>query len=231
MVEQVKSEAAEKILDVVVATLETEGYDAVQLRRITREVQVSTTTVYKLFGTRDGLLLAAVERWMAGHVYSRISAARPDESLHDGLIRILNSVFDPWVRHPRMLDAYYRARTGPGGQRLDIQGFQAVVPVSYDLLRGLDQDYVIDLAMVLVHMSYALVSRCAEGTIEPAGILTALERVITRMTGDNSVQTRAVPQSGYASEADLSWDSTLFSLYGPWIEQAQFAGEPSPWAR
>lgn len=211
---------AVKILDIVVAMLESDGYDAVQLRRVVREAQVSTTTVYKLFGTRDALLLSAVERWMADNVYSALSPPQPGEGLRDGLIRILGSVIEPWVRRPRMLDAYYQARSGPGGQRLDIQGFQAVVPVARYLFQGLDQNFVIDLALVLVHMSYALVSRCAEGTIEPADILTALRRVVTRMTGDNAAL--CVPAADPAGpEPDLAWDTTLFSLYGPWVGQAQ----------
>ena len=50
-----------RILDTVVQILETQGYDAVQLREVARRSQTSLTTIYKRYSNRDELIAAAVQ--------------------------------------------------------------------------------------------------------------------------------------------------------------------------
>jgi len=40
---------AREIIDVVIDLIETQGYDAVQVRTVARSARVSLTTLYKLF--------------------------------------------------------------------------------------------------------------------------------------------------------------------------------------
>ncbi len=56
------------ILDVVAEQLSSAGYDGLQLRNVARAARVSLSTVYKHFPSRDDLVIAAVERWMAENV-------------------------------------------------------------------------------------------------------------------------------------------------------------------
>ncbi|MFF0491927.1 TetR family transcriptional regulator [Nocardia sp. NPDC003482] len=179
-------DAAAVIIDEVIALIEAEGYDAVQLREVARRAKVSLTTVYKLYPTRDALILAAIEEWMATNTYHPAPPAPDRETLRDGLIRLLRSVFEPWERHPRMLEAHYLARSAPGGQRLDNQGFAAILPSAADLLDDLDPDYVADVALVLTNMTHALIGRFVDGALASTEILPALERVIYRLTSDNA---------------------------------------------
>ncbi|BEK87505.1 TetR/AcrR family transcriptional regulator [Nocardia seriolae] len=58
-----------RILHEVRTLLESDGYDAVQLREVARRARVSLTTIYKLFPTRDELLISAIERWMEENTY------------------------------------------------------------------------------------------------------------------------------------------------------------------
>src|SRR4029450_9495614 len=44
---------ADAVLDVVVDLLETEGYEAVQVRAVARRARISLTTLYQRFGTLD----------------------------------------------------------------------------------------------------------------------------------------------------------------------------------
>ena len=53
----------DRLLDVVVEILETEGYDAVQLREVARRARTSLATIYKRHPTRDDLILAALFLW------------------------------------------------------------------------------------------------------------------------------------------------------------------------
>jgi len=50
----------DRILDIVVEILETDGYDAVQLREVAKRSRTSLTTIYKRFPTRNALILAAL---------------------------------------------------------------------------------------------------------------------------------------------------------------------------
>ena len=69
------------ILGAVAAMLETDGYDAVQLREVARRAKTSLATIYKRYPTRDELILAALEAWLEEHRYAGITPHRraPDE--------------------------------------------------------------------------------------------------------------------------------------------------------
>ncbi|MCX4095215.1 TetR family transcriptional regulator [Nocardia sp. alder85J] len=181
----------DRIIEVVLTLLQTEGYDSVQLRRVARLSQASLATVYKLFPTRDELIVAAVAEWMATNAYPDLTAPAPEETVYEGLMRVLRNVFQPWERNPGMLEAFHRARSGPGGTRLDAQGFDAVIPVAGQIFGGADPEYVADVGLVLTNMIYALIARFTERTIEIGEILPTLERVIGRLTSNNEVAAAA----------------------------------------
>jgi AcrR family transcriptional regulator len=177
--------AEDEIVGVVLELLESEGYDAVQLRVVARRAHVSLATVYKHFASRDDLIVSALERWMATHCYADVAPPAPGETLYEGLMRTLRYVFGPWERSPRMLEAYHRARQGPGGPRLDQQGMAAIEPAGRAVLAGLDRGYVADLALILTHMTDAVIGRFAEGRLDITAVLPILERTVFRLTTDN----------------------------------------------
>ena len=76
----------DRILDIVVEILETEGYEAVQLREVARRSRTSLSTIYKRYPTRDSLILAALESWMDEHRYAPLAQQhhQPGESIYDG---------------------------------------------------------------------------------------------------------------------------------------------------
>ena len=102
----------DRILDIVAQLLETEGYDAVQLREVARRARTSLATIYKRYTTRDELILAALQSWMNEHRYSGLvhQSTSPGESVYDGMMRLLRTIFEPWEQHPAMLTAFFRAR-------------------------------------------------------------------------------------------------------------------------
>jgi AcrR family transcriptional regulator len=180
-----ESSPARAIVGVVLELLESGGYDAVQLREVARRAHVSLATVYKHFATREDLVVTAIEHWMAANAYADLAPPAADETLHDGLVRVFRTVFEPWERSPHMLEAYHRARTGPGRQRLDVQGMRAVEPIARAVLEGADPGYVDDIELVLTNMAYAVVGRFADGTLDITAILPTLERAVFRLTADN----------------------------------------------
>ncbi|ABM14190.1 MULTISPECIES: TetR family transcriptional regulator [Mycolicibacterium] len=183
--------AEDPILTVVVDLLENEGYDAVQLREVARRSRTSLTTIYKRYSNRDELILAALEAWTDTHRYAAVAEQRrePGETLHDALMRLFRVLFEPWERHPAMLAAYFRARTGPSGKRLLRRGLDVVVPAALDVLAGVDEEFIADMDTVIANVIYGLLGRFAAGEITITDILPAIDRTVYRLT------------AGYALEA------------------------------
>jgi TetR/AcrR family transcriptional regulator, cholesterol catabolism regulator len=173
----------DRILDIVVELLETEGYDAVQLREVARRARTSLATIYKRYGTRDELILSALDSWMEENRYAGLTKPHdPDESLYVGLMRVLRTIFEPWETHPAMLNAYFRARTAPGGKKLIRRGFDAVVPAVMDVLADADPEFIQDMDAIVSNVAYGLLGRFAAGEIEITDILPSLDRAVRHVT-------------------------------------------------
>jgi AcrR family transcriptional regulator len=173
----------DRILDIVVELLETDGYDAVQLREVARRARTSLATIYKRYGTRDELILAALDCWMDENRYSGLTRPHDtDESLYVGLMRVLRTIFEPWERHPAMLKAYFRARTAPGGQKLFRRGIDAVVPAAMEVLADADADFIRDVDNIVSSVVYGLMGRFAAGEINITEVLPSLDRTVHYLT-------------------------------------------------
>jgi AcrR family transcriptional regulator len=173
----------DRILDIVVELLETEGYEAVQLREVARRARTSLATIYKRYGTRDELILAALNSWMEENRYAGlIEPHDADESLYTGLMRVLRTIFEPWERHPAMLNAYFRARTAPGGQKLIRRGFDAVVPAAMEVLADADPEFVNDVDDIVSSVVYGLMGRFAAGEIDITDVVPSLDRTVHYLT-------------------------------------------------
>ncbi|WP_327146299.1 TetR family transcriptional regulator [Nocardia sp. NBC_01327] len=208
-----EEDASKQIISVVLALLESEGYDAVQLREVARLARVSLATVYKRFPARDDLIVAAIEQWMADNSYAGVLPPAADETLYSGLMRVLRYIFEPWERNPRMLEAYHRARTGAGGQRLDAQGMSAMLPIAAQLVAGAEPAYVEDIGLILANMTYALTGRFVDKTLEITEILPILERAVFRLTSNNESAAAAARLGRNAGPFTV--DPSLASPYNP----------------
>jgi AcrR family transcriptional regulator len=178
------------IVDIVCEGLESGGYDAIQLHPLAKQARVSLSTIYKLFGTRNELIVAALERWMETHTYSDATAPGPDATLYDVATWTFGQLFEPWERSPWMLEAYYRARQGQGGHKLDRQGLQAFFQMAKTILDELDPDYAADYQLIINSVVEALVARFAAGELAIGEILPALQRTVFRLTSDNAALAR-----------------------------------------
>lgn len=174
----------ERILGIVVEILETQGYDAVQLREVARRARMSLATIYKRYATRDELILAALDTWMQDNRYRGITAQsrQPGESVYAALMRVYRGIFEPWERHPAMLAAYVRARSAPGGDVLVRRGLDIVGPAMLAALSDVDDDFIADLDVIISNLVYGLSARFAAGEIAITDILSGLDRAVYRLT-------------------------------------------------
>lgn len=177
--------SADPILDIVVEMLDTEGYEAVQLREVARRARVSLATIYKRYGTRDELIVAALDGWMDANRYARLPSLiddLPGESIYVDLMHVMRTIFEPWERHPLMLRSYFKARSGPGGKRLIQRGVDAVVPVAKAVLAQADPGFAQDLELILTGVVYGFLTRFAQGEIGVTDIVPGIERTVFWVT-------------------------------------------------
>jgi len=169
------------VVDVVLDLLTSRGYDAVVVREVSRRSGMSSKTIYKLFETREHMIVAALERWMVTNVYVKVVLPEPGESLYDVLMRFLRALFEPWEQNPRMLEAYHRAQLGPAGARLRLQGTTAARRVGQALLID-DVELAQDLEEIMRNVSEGLISRFVHGELEVEDIVPRLEVAAARLT-------------------------------------------------
>jgi TetR/AcrR family transcriptional regulator, cholesterol catabolism regulator len=173
------------VVDVVLDLLTSRGYDAVVVREVSRRSGMSSKTIYKLFETREHMIVAGLERWMVTNVYVKVVLPEPDESLYDVLMRFLRALFEPWEQNPRMLEAYHRAQLGPAGARLRLQGTTAARRVGQALLID-DVELAQDLEEIMRNVSEGLISRFVHGELEVGDIVPRLEVAAARLTGTHT---------------------------------------------
>lgn len=176
---------ADPILDIVVEMLDTEGYEAVQLREVARRARVSLATIYKRYPTRDELIVAALEGWMDANRYARLPSLLddlPGDSIYVDLMHVMRTIFEPWERHPLMLRSYFQARSGPGGKRLIQRGVDAVVPVAKAVLAQADPGFAEDLELILTGVAFGFLTRFAQGEIDVTEIVPGIERTVFWLT-------------------------------------------------
>lgn len=173
------------IIEIVVDLLDTEGYEAVQLREVARRARVSLATIYKRYATRDELIVAALEWWMETNRYAALAASATftsSASVYSDLMAMFRTIFEPWEQHPLMLRSYFRARSGPGGKRLIQRGLDAVLPVARATLAQLDSESAQDLELILTGVVFGFLGRFTEGEIDVTEIVPGIERAVFRLT-------------------------------------------------
>jgi AcrR family transcriptional regulator len=184
----VRDRKAAQILESVVRLIERDGYDAVELRAVARDARVSLSTIYQHFPSRDALLLATVEQWMQASVYQPLAAPSPTDSLADQLVSILRQVFEPWLDHPRMLEAFIQIREGPGGSQLEVQGYSVVQPLARAAFgEAVDADEFQEVTLVCRHVVYSVMWEYARGRMDADAIIPVLETTVRRLVASTDV--------------------------------------------
>ena len=81
-----------------------------------------------------------------------------------------------------MLRSYFRARSGPGGERLIQRGVDAVVPLAKAILADAEPGYAKDLELILTGVIFGFLGRFTEGEIEVTEIVPGIERTVFWLT-------------------------------------------------
>jgi len=171
-----------RILDTVTALIEAEGCKKVVLRDVADQARMSLATIYKAFPSRDELIVAAVERWMDENIFDPLKKPIPEGTLYEKLMWVYHHLFEPWEEHPRMLDAFVRASTGVGGDRLRPDRAIDWTDISKAILGNLDQAFAQDVETILSAVTAGAAVSYVSGRIGITEILPIIERTVYRLT-------------------------------------------------
>jgi len=180
---QERGSVADRVRPVVTVMLESGGPDAVLVREVARHARVSLREIYNQFGSRDELIVTAVEQWMDDHVYQPLAEPTPAATLYDTLVEYFRRIFQPWEQTPHMLEAFVYARsTSAGNRRLLDQGFKAAEPVMRAIFEHVDPELAEDIQIITASVVYAQMGQVAAGELTGDQIMPIVERVLRRLT-------------------------------------------------
>jgi len=139
----------DEIAAAALAIADREGFDAVSMRRLARELGAGTMSLYHYLRTKDDLI-ALMDDALMGELLV------PDDELPAGWREALTAIAlrtrDAWARHPWAIEAMRGVGMGPNGMKHVEQSLAAVASTGLDpvdQLRaiGMVDDYVIGYCM------------------------------------------------------------------------------------
>jgi hypothetical protein len=95
----------------------------------------------------------------------------------------MHAIFEPWLDHPKMLEAFVRATERNGGDELSEQGAQAVAPLIVECFDDADPVEVAEILEIVRYVVSGLMSDYAHGVMSAEEILPGLDMTVRRLTG------------------------------------------------
>jgi AcrR family transcriptional regulator len=189
----------EEIAATAVRIADTEGLEALSMRRLAAELDAGTMTLYYYVRTKDELLALVTDAVM-GELVVPAGESLPGE-WREAVSVIARRSRDALRRHPWMFDIADDPAVGPNSVRHFEQTMQAVA--------GLDADFVTKLDVVTAVDEYVFGFCLHERTtfLEDAATGEAMQRYVTELiaTGEFPELTRLVQREGTAKVwADFS---------------------------
>ena len=106
---------SKQIYECTLRVLETEGPEAVSMRRVAKEVGITPMAIYHHFSNREALLDAVVESEFE-HLVQYFSAPSRNRSFEASMIHIMDGYISYALAHPRIFDYVFSALR-PGSRR------------------------------------------------------------------------------------------------------------------
>jgi TetR/AcrR family transcriptional regulator, cholesterol catabolism regulator len=176
-----RDERVSTVIDVVIELIETEGYDAVQVRTVAKRARVSLATLYSFFPSRDELIAAAVAQWLQANVDRERAPLAADATFYDALMYAVRAFFEPWEEYPTMLDAFYRVRRTSAGEGVHLPSTAAFRSTTRRF-EHLDPQYVEDVQATFGYVCLAVIARFADKQLDANEMIPVIERAVRVLT-------------------------------------------------
>lgn len=202
----------DEIAAAALAIADQEGFDAVSMRRLARELGSGTMSLYHYLRTKDDLL-ALMDDALMGELLI------PDDELPSGWREALTAIAyrtrDAWLRHPWALETVRSGRFGPNVMRHVEQSLEAVSDTGLDPIGkleviGMVDDYVLGFCISDGAVGQPL--NDDDETPESEAIDSLLDYVAAQLESGEFPHTRAVVGEG---DIRANWEKLASEAFGP----------------
>ncbi|HEY8544475.1 MAG TPA: TetR/AcrR family transcriptional regulator [Acidimicrobiales bacterium] len=169
----------DQIADAALHIADTEGLDALSMRRLAAELGCGTMTLYHYVKTKDELLALLADRVMAEIVLPPEVFA---EGWRAGMAAIARRTREVVLRHPWWYDLSEDPSIGPNSIRHFDQSLQALAGLDIPLREKLDIIQVVDEYV----FGHCLQSREGAGLDDPAALTPDVRRYLVDLAGSGA---------------------------------------------
>ncbi len=176
----VQAERRRRVIDAAVSLGAERGYDAVQMRDVSANANVSLATIYRYFSSKDHLLAAAMTEW-AAELQARVAQSPPrGDTAADQLVDVLSRACRAMSRQPKLSAALVRALSSadPGVKQSADQVQRQIESLAAGILTELDPPIRSDIMAVLGHVWYSTLVAWANGRIDFETVIVELDRAV-----------------------------------------------------
>jgi AcrR family transcriptional regulator len=156
------------------------GYDAMQMRDVSAQANVSLATIYRYFSSKDHLLAAAMTEWTA-KLQDRLAKSPPrGDTAADQVVDMLGRACRAMARQPKLTAALVRALASAdaGVQECAEQVSGQIGAMAEGVLGDLDPGVREDIVAVLGHVWYSTLVSWSSGRVGFDGVMVELERAV-----------------------------------------------------
>jgi AcrR family transcriptional regulator len=131
----------EQIATAALKIADTEGFEALSMRRVAEELDAGTMTLYYYVRTKEDLL-ALVEDAVTGEI---CDACEPlPKSWRPAIVKLATATRATYLRHAWVLRSFTGVRLGPSGMRHIEQSLQALAHLKLEIARKLEILSIVD---------------------------------------------------------------------------------------
>ena len=177
-----QAERRTRIIDAVLKLAKEGGYDAVQLREISRLADVSLRTIYKYYGSRDNLLLQALIKWR-DETSSESVVNVEGTTFVERMLSVYHHNFDTFRNSPKLFETFVRFQPELTADKLD-WGRERFIEAIDRELASFDSAFAEDFKMIVGNVLYAGFHQVAHGSTSMDEAWARIDRTVRRLAAE-----------------------------------------------
>jgi AcrR family transcriptional regulator len=180
-----RSQAArrERVLETVLELLEEGGDDAVRMKTVWERTGVGTDTLYRYFGSREGMIADAMHTWSRREFFEPSAAWAEGDTAAEQVLSVCRRTWEVWERAPRMLEPFVRVAVAPGARDagLAAESRRVLVPLLVRALDGVDPAFRDDVLLAVGQVTHSAMTWVTRGQLLVTDAYPMIERTLRRL--------------------------------------------------
>lgn len=182
---RVQRERRQRIVDAALALLESNEYDAIQVRDVAEEAHVALATLYRYFSSKEHLYAAALLCWAADYP-SGLSRSR-DTDAEAGIRALMRRAVRAFERYPHVVRVVIVLETSddPNARALFDEFARRNTEAFTDALSALDPETAAAIHFTLNSVMFTRLRSWALGRATISDVHRSVERTLDLIFSDN----------------------------------------------